>query len=155
MNVEFIEALEDLERQRGIDKDTLLEAIEAALVAAFRRHFGTAQNVAVRIDRETGEIRVVAEETLLCAVAPHHPGRQHVVEAQQVPAAGVGIEGVDDRPSERVADDRHRLDALVLDRVEQLVDVEGTRRQRDDAASLQQRAERRHAPGGVHERARR
>ncbi|WPD20003.1 transcription termination factor NusA [Thermaerobacter composti] len=77
MNVEFIEALEDLERQRGIDKDTLLEAIEAALVAAFRRHFGTAQNVAVRIDRETGEIRVVA--------------RREVVEQVEDPATQISL----------------------------------------------------------------
>ncbi|QIA26967.1 transcription termination/antitermination protein NusA [Thermaerobacter sp. PB12/4term] len=83
MNAEFIEALEDLERQKGIDKDTLLEAIEAALVAAFRRHFGTAQNVAVRIDRETGEIRVVARRDVVEEV--EDPSTQiSVAEAREI-----------------------------------------------------------------------
>ena len=91
MNAEFIEALEDLEREKGIDKDTLLEAIEAALLAAFRRHFGTAQNVAVRIDRETGEIRVVA--------------RRDVVEQVEDPATQISLaEARELDPAYRVGD---------------------------------------------------
>ena len=39
MNREFIDALKSLQKERGIDSETLLEAIEEALVAAFRREF--------------------------------------------------------------------------------------------------------------------
>lgn len=60
MNLEFIRALDDLEREKGIQKEALLEAIEAALISAYRRNFGSAQNVRVTINRDTGEIRVLA-----------------------------------------------------------------------------------------------
>jgi len=65
LNLELIGALQDLERERGIDADTLVEAIEAALISAFRRNFGSAQDVVVRLDRETGEIRVIARKRVV------------------------------------------------------------------------------------------
>lgn len=55
MNAEFLGALEELEKERGIEKEVLLEAIETALVSAYRRHFGQLQNVRVHVDRDTGE----------------------------------------------------------------------------------------------------
>ena len=58
MNVEFIEALKDLEKERGIEMDVLLEAIEAALISAYKKHFGSAQNVRVEINRSSGDIHV-------------------------------------------------------------------------------------------------
>ena len=65
MNLEFIRALDDLEREKGIQKEALLEAIEAALISAYRRNFGSAQNVRVTINRDTGEIRVLALKTVV------------------------------------------------------------------------------------------
>lgn len=65
VNTEFIGALNELERERGIDKDTLLQAVEAALVSAYRKHFGTGGNIEVRIDRETGDITVVARKRVV------------------------------------------------------------------------------------------
>ncbi|GAB4257506.1 transcription termination factor NusA [Thermincola ferriacetica] len=65
MNTEFIEALEELEREKGIAIDVLLEALEAALISAYKRNFGSAQNVRVDIDRETGEIKVFARKTVV------------------------------------------------------------------------------------------
>ncbi len=69
MNVDFMEALTDLEREKGIKKSILTEAIENALIAAYKRHFGNNQNARVEIDDETGEIKVftvkyVVEEVL-------------------------------------------------------------------------------------------
>ncbi|KKM11800.1 transcription elongation factor NusA [Clostridiales bacterium PH28_bin88] len=64
MNLEFIEALQDLEKEKGIDADVLLEAIEAALVSAYKKNFGS-QNVRVNIDRSTGEVRVYARHTVV------------------------------------------------------------------------------------------
>lgn len=65
MNTEFIEALEELEREKGIAMDVLIEALEAALISAYKRNFGSLQNVRVHIDRETGEIKVFARKTVV------------------------------------------------------------------------------------------
>lgn len=59
MNKEFIQAIEDLEKERQISKDVLIEAIESALVSAYKKNYGTSQNVRVDIDRETGDIAVL------------------------------------------------------------------------------------------------
>ena len=58
MNLEFLEAIDALERERHMSKDMLLEAIESALVSAYKKNYGTSQNVRVDIDRETGDINV-------------------------------------------------------------------------------------------------
>ena len=58
MNKEFIEAINELERERGISKEMLIDAIESALVSAYKKNYGTAQNVRVNIDRELGDIDV-------------------------------------------------------------------------------------------------
>jgi len=60
MSAEFIFALDQLQSEKGIDKNVLLEAIESALVSAYKRNFGTTQNVRVSIDSETGDVRVFA-----------------------------------------------------------------------------------------------
>ena len=58
MNTEFIQAIEDLEKERHIPKDVLIEAIESALVSAYKKNYGTYQNVRVDINEETGDINV-------------------------------------------------------------------------------------------------
>ena len=58
MNKEFIQAIEDLEKERHISKDILIEAIESALVSAYKKNYGTSQNVRVDINQETGDINV-------------------------------------------------------------------------------------------------
>lgn len=58
MNKEFIQAIEDLEKEKHISKDILLDAIESALVSAYKKNYGTSQNVRVDIDQETGDINV-------------------------------------------------------------------------------------------------
>lgn len=64
-NLELVSALDQLERERGINKEALFSAIEAALVAAYRRHFGSAQNVSVEMDRNTGGMRVLATKKVV------------------------------------------------------------------------------------------
>ncbi len=59
MNKEFIEALEALEAEKEISKEILIEAIESALVAAYKKNYGTSQNVEVTIDQETGDIGIL------------------------------------------------------------------------------------------------
>ena len=58
MNKEFIQAIADLEKERHIPKDVLIEAIESALVSAYKKNYGTSQNVRVDIDQDTGDINV-------------------------------------------------------------------------------------------------
>lgn len=65
MNADFIEALSELEREKGIGKDVLLEAIEAALISGYKRNFNTAQNVRVDINKMTGLIKVYARKTVV------------------------------------------------------------------------------------------
>ena len=65
MNTEFLEALRDLEREKGISANILLEAIEAALLSAYKRNFGSLQNAHVLIDRETGDCKVFAQRTIV------------------------------------------------------------------------------------------
>lgn len=65
INKEFIEALEDLETERGIKADVVLEALEAALISAYKKNFGSSQNVRVEINRDTGEIHVYFRKTVV------------------------------------------------------------------------------------------
>ena len=58
MNREFIRAIEELEKEKGVSKDILIESIELALVSAYKKNYGTSQNVRVNIDREGGDIDV-------------------------------------------------------------------------------------------------
>lgn len=62
MNKELMEALEILEREKEISKDTLFEAIENSLITAYKNHFGKADNVKVEIDRETCDYHCYAEK---------------------------------------------------------------------------------------------
>ncbi len=65
MNTEFLEALRDLEKEKGISANILLEAIEAALLSAYKRNFGSLQNAKVLIDRETGDCKVYAQRNVV------------------------------------------------------------------------------------------
>jgi N utilization substance protein A len=65
MKAEILEALEDLVREKGIAKEVLIEAIEAALISAYRRNFGSAQNVRVFFDPKTGDYRVYAQKEIV------------------------------------------------------------------------------------------
>ncbi len=58
MNKELIAAIEQIEREKGISKETLLETIEAALITAYKKNFPYSANARVAIDRDSGEVRV-------------------------------------------------------------------------------------------------
>ena len=65
MNSELIDALNQIEKEKDISKEILLEAMENSLVAACKNHFGKADNIRVNIDRETGEVAVYAEKEIV------------------------------------------------------------------------------------------
>lgn len=62
---ELIIAMDELEKEKGIKKEYLLEAIETALVTAYKRNFDSADNVKITMDRETGEIHVYSERDIV------------------------------------------------------------------------------------------
>ena len=62
---EFLNTLRELSKERGIDEEVLFEAIEAALISAYKRNFSSAQNVRVSLSRDTGEYKVYAIKTVV------------------------------------------------------------------------------------------
>ncbi len=91
MNVELISALRQIEREKGIKAETLIEALEAALLSAYQRNYGADHPARVEMDRESGEIRVFSQEfdqegNLLSEeeVTPDNFGRIAAQTAKQV-----------------------------------------------------------------------
>lgn len=64
-NSELIDALNQIEKEKNISKEILLEAMENSLVAACKNHFGKADNIRVNIDHQTGEVNVYAEKEIV------------------------------------------------------------------------------------------
>ncbi|MEQ2868961.1 MAG: transcription termination factor NusA [Selenomonas noxia] len=62
---EFLQTLKELAYEKGIDEELLFETIEAALISAYRRNFGSAQNVRIALLRETGAFHVFAIKTVV------------------------------------------------------------------------------------------
>jgi N utilization substance protein A len=69
MNRELIMVIEQLGREKGIDKEILFEALESALLSASRKSLGPADNVRIHIDRKTGEMRAYARRKVVAEVA--------------------------------------------------------------------------------------
>ena len=65
MNKELLEAMEVLEKEKNISKDTMIEAIENSLITACKNNFGKADNVKVVMNRTTGDFAVYAEKTVV------------------------------------------------------------------------------------------
>ncbi len=62
---ELVEALEELEKERGIKKEVILESIETALITAYKRNFDSEENVKVTMNAKTGKINVYAEKEVV------------------------------------------------------------------------------------------
>ena len=65
MNKELMEALDMLEKEKEISKETLFDAIENSLLTACKNHFGKADNIKVEIDRETCDFLCYAEKEVV------------------------------------------------------------------------------------------
>ncbi|MET1014113.1 MAG: transcription termination factor NusA [Paenisporosarcina sp.] len=65
MSSELLDALVALEKQKGISRDVLVEAIEAALVTAYKRNFNQAQNVRVDLNLDNGSMRVYSRKDVM------------------------------------------------------------------------------------------
>lgn len=64
-SAEFMEALKEIVKEKGIDEEVIYEAIETSLVSACKKNFGSSQNVKVVMDRETGNIEVYAQKDVV------------------------------------------------------------------------------------------
>lgn len=65
MNEEFMLALDELEKDKNIDKGVILEALEKALIKSYQKNYDNAENVDVVVDKETGDIEVFALRTVV------------------------------------------------------------------------------------------
>lgn len=65
MNKELMEALDILEKEKDISKETLFDAIENSLITACKNHFGKSDNIRVEMNRETCDFKVYAERTVV------------------------------------------------------------------------------------------
>ena len=61
----FLEALDELEKEKGILKEELLETIETALLAAYKKNYGEKDNVKVTINRNSGDVKVYSQRLIV------------------------------------------------------------------------------------------
>lgn len=64
MSNDLVQALNDIERERGIPKRALVDAIKAALSTAYKKNFGVAQNVSVEFNEANGEVKVFSQKKI-------------------------------------------------------------------------------------------
>lgn len=93
MNADFIMAVQELGKEKGIEPSILFEAVEEALVTAYKKNFGSNQNVRVDLNRTSGELHVYAQK--------------HVVETAEDSANEITLEDA------RKIDPRYELDDIV------------------------------------------
>lgn len=68
MNAEFLMALDTLQKEKNIDKQELIEAIELSIASAYKKNYGTMQDVEVVLDQKNGEIKVYVNRTVVADV---------------------------------------------------------------------------------------
>ncbi len=62
---DFMDAINDLVKEKGITKDVIMEAIESALVSAYKKNYGTAANVRAEMSEETGDVEVLMQKEVV------------------------------------------------------------------------------------------
>ncbi len=65
MSSQLFEAIDFLEKEKGIDKGVLLEALEAALISAYKKNFKSASNVRVLLNEDEGKMSVLSQKTVV------------------------------------------------------------------------------------------
>lgn len=65
MNGEFLDALEQLQKAKGIPMAALIQTVEAAMQSAYRKHYGVSEEVRLDIDHESGSVRMFARRPIL------------------------------------------------------------------------------------------
>jgi N utilization substance protein A len=100
MNRELIMVIEQLGREKGIDKEVLFEALETALLSASRKSLGPAENLRIHIDRKTGDFRIYQRKQVVEEVTD--PETQialaEAIALNPEAEVGVELEILQDRP---------------------------------------------------------
>lgn len=65
MRSDFMLAINQLCAERKLAPEVVLEAVEASLISAYRRNFGAVTNIEVRIEQDTGDVRVYAAKEVV------------------------------------------------------------------------------------------
>lgn len=65
MSAELFNLLDEIEEEKGISKDIVLDALESALISAYKKNFGAVQDINVKFGEETGEIRIFARKKVV------------------------------------------------------------------------------------------
>lgn len=65
MNLELLNALDDIVKEKGISKEILLEAIESALLSAYKKDYGSKENVRISMQKETGQVQIFARKEVV------------------------------------------------------------------------------------------
>ena len=68
MNTEFMQALKDLQREKGISSDSIIDALEKALAKSYEKNYNDHQNVKINIDPDTGKLDIFAEKLIVDSV---------------------------------------------------------------------------------------
>jgi N utilization substance protein A len=90
VNKEFISAINQVCHERQLSRDVVLEAIEAALISAYKRNFGAAQTITAKIDPDTGIARVFVEKEVVVDVIDNKSQITVAHARKYNPEAGVG-----------------------------------------------------------------
>ncbi len=80
----FLEALDELEKEKGISKEELIETIEQAILAAYKKNYGEYDNLSVRIDEKKAKIMIFVPKTVVATVEDDELEIE-LSEAQMIP----------------------------------------------------------------------
>src|SRR5690606_7802108 len=64
-NLELLNALDEIVKEKGISKEILLEAIESALLSAYKKDYGSKENVRISMQKETGKVQIFARKEVV------------------------------------------------------------------------------------------
>jgi len=96
MNGDFIDALEQLEREKGIPMQSLLETVEAALASAYRKNYGVANDIRVEVDRQRHQVRIFARR-------PKYPPAEAAPEQAETAQEVTTVEVEEETPDTALA----------------------------------------------------
>ncbi|GAI84010.1 unnamed protein product, partial [marine sediment metagenome] len=66
MNVNLAKILDEIEKEKGISKDILIEAIESAIISAYKKNYtGNLDNIEIDISKDSGKIKVFTKKTIV------------------------------------------------------------------------------------------
>ena len=72
MSSEFVQAIEALGKEKGINSDILFQAVEEAVVSAYKKNYDSSQNVRVVMSKDTGEFHVFEQRKVVEQVVRPH-----------------------------------------------------------------------------------